>query len=116
MLAVDSKALVRRRHLQCLVHRFAYYVLASPLVSDAEYDRMEADLIRLLAAEPALHKELLYPDMCASTHIGSSNPEDYPRHVEMIAKSLLAYKDIRKPASELEEFGPEVEFEQQSLF
>ncbi len=46
-----------KQHYEQLVeqlreHEYAYYVLAAPLVSDAEYDRLFVELVDLEKANP----------------------------------------------------------------
>jgi NAD-dependent DNA ligase len=88
--------LIRRRRLQCLVHRYLYYVLGETLITDAKYDQFERDLKALVARHPELERKVCWDFLCPSRNVGSSNPEDYPRQIEQIALSLLAYQKEAK--------------------
>lgn len=79
----------------CLIHRYLYYVKAEPILSDFDYDMIERKLKRLVAAYPELAGRADYAMDCPVTNVGSSNAEDYPRRIEQIAESLLAYKKGR---------------------
>lgn len=63
-----------------LAHRYLYYVLMIPVISDKEYDKLEQ-----LAVEDADEDHPIHG-------VGSSNAEDYPKNVIAIAFDLLGMK------------------------
>ncbi len=73
--------------LEVLAHRYLYYVLARPVLTDYDYDMLE----RLAK------NEITYPDdpnVAASIdhviyQVGSENPGDYPKEVIELAFKLL---------------------------
>jgi hypothetical protein len=85
--SVDTEAapapIVRRRTDRrslgdwVLAYRYAYYVLGRSLVSDAEYDRLEAEARATLPAGHSVHG------------IGSDRRQDYPERVRALAVQLL---------------------------
>jgi NAD-dependent DNA ligase len=82
----------------CLIHRYLYYVKASPLVDDLTYDAHERKLKELVTQYPQLAFEADNQSYCPTNTVGSDNPEDYPRRIEQLAESLLKYKgDYGKP-------------------
>jgi len=75
----------------CLVHRFLYYVLDDPLISDAAYDRFERTLKALVEANPQTASRAPLAGICPLSRPGSSIAEDYPRRIEILAESLRAF-------------------------
>jgi len=59
-----------------LAHRYLYYVLGEPVVSDAVYDQMEREARAALPESSVVHK------------VGSSNPWDYSDEVKQYAEEL----------------------------
>ncbi len=57
-----------------LVHRYLYYVLSRPVISDYEYDMMERSLD---------------PDDPVRNSVGSDQAKDYSFEVRALAQSLL---------------------------
>jgi len=84
-------ALISKRRTMCLIHRYLYWVKAEPLVGDQQYDAWERELRELVTARPDLECDAAYSLMCPTRTVGSSNVEDYPRTIEQLAESLLAY-------------------------
>lgn len=70
--------------MKLLLARYAYYVLARPIMDDAEYDRLEDGLKQLEAQRP----DLAHPNSPTRTP-GSDNPDDYPRSVHRYASTHL---------------------------
>lgn len=66
----------RRACMVVLAHRYLYYVISAPIISDAEYDRLE----RELRAFETRHPELLHPKSPTQCP-GSERHDDYPRSV-----------------------------------
>jgi DNA ligase (NAD+) len=67
--------------LRLLAWRYAYYVLAQPLVSDAEYDAFEDKVRQIESVMP----QLKHPK--SPTQVpGSDNAEDYPPSVRRWAE------------------------------
>jgi NAD-dependent DNA ligase len=75
----------------CLIHRYLYYVKSESLISDFQYDTIERKLRALVAQHPALAGKADYALGCPVSNVGSSNADDYPRRIEQLAESLLAY-------------------------
>lgn len=61
---------------QCMVHRYRYYVMNSPVISDFEYDKLEQDA--LIISHP--NHPIYNP--------GSDLKESYSEHIIKIANSL----------------------------
>lgn len=61
---------------QVLVHRFLYYVLDDPVISDFEYDRLECRARSILPLESPVHG------------VGSSLRSSYPAEIEALALSM----------------------------
>lgn len=61
---------------QCMVHRYLYYVLNSPIISDQEYDRMERDATEFLDDNHPLFK------------CGSDIDSSYDDEIKEIARTL----------------------------
>lgn len=87
----DPAAQILRRRKQCLVHRYLYYVKASPMIDDATYDAWERELKALVTEYPDVAANVRYADDCPTQHVGSSNLWDYPRELQLIGDSLLVY-------------------------
>jgi len=62
---------------EVLVHRFLYYVLAEPVVSDFEYDVIEREARAVLPPESVVHK------------VGSSLTSSYSAEVQRDAMSRV---------------------------
>lgn len=77
---------------KCLVHRYLYYVLGDPIVSDRDYDMMERDAVAELEANVSLPD----PDMDDLDHPllrpGSDRPTDYPQRI----RDLAAFREAGK--------------------
>jgi NAD-dependent DNA ligase len=101
----DIIALIEKRRKQCLIHRYCYYVLAAPLISDVAYDNLEADLKRLVTLYPEQEHKAAYSLMCPTRTVGSSNLDDYPRAVEDLALSLVKHGEGGKSGEALSEEG-----------
>jgi len=91
---VSSKgiiAAITKYRTICLVHRYLYYVKAESIVSDFNYDMMERKLKALISEHPALAHKADHSSFCPTENVGSSSADDYPRSIEQLAESLLAY-------------------------
>jgi NAD-dependent DNA ligase adenylation domain len=77
----------------CLIHRYLYYVKAAPLVTDQWYDERERRLRELVTQNPGLAFEADNQGYCPITHVGSDNPDDYPRRIEQLAEDILTHKE-----------------------
>lgn len=62
--------------LEVLAHRYLYYVLARPVLSDYDYDRLEARAKRELPGDSPVHT------------VGSDCASDYPADVVAYARGL----------------------------
>lgn len=91
MTAKAIIAAITRYRTALLVHRYLYYVKSDPIVSDFNYDMMERKLKDLVAQYPALAFRADHASYCPAENVGSSNADDYPRRIEQLAESLLAY-------------------------
>jgi len=60
-----------------LAHRYLYYVLNSPVISDEEYDRLERQVLPTVTKDSMLHLA------------GSEFEEDYPNEVINYAFQML---------------------------
>lgn len=56
-----------------MCHRYRYYVLCRPTISDAEYDALEAEAMKTAAPNSPIRKP------------GSDSWKDYPQHIRMVA-------------------------------
>ncbi len=98
MTRSETAAKICRRRRQCLVHRYLYYVKCEPLIDDFAYDLLERDLRTLVEENAELAASLLYADDCPTKSVGSSNLSGYPREMQCVAESLLAYAKSTKEA------------------
>lgn len=60
-----------------LVHRYLYYVLSEPVISDYEYDAIEKEARKHLPIDNVVHQ------------VGSSLPSSYPKDVIVYAEGLI---------------------------
>ena len=60
-----------------LAHRYLYYVLAQPVLPDAEYDKIERRAREILPEDNIVHR------------VGSSLPSSYSEEVKQYADKLL---------------------------
>ncbi len=60
-----------------MAHRYLYYVLARPVISDRDYDALEKEAVATLPAEHPIHG------------VGSDNGNDYSAEVKQAAQDLL---------------------------
>lgn len=67
-----------------ILARYAYYVLATPIMSDALYDKWENELKAIVAKEP----ELEYPGSVTTT-VGSDLLKAYPMWVRRMAQEIV---------------------------
>lgn len=70
--------------MQILRHRFLYYVLAKPIISDFEYDALESKLREFESAHP----DLVHPKT-PTKFVGSNLPWDYPLGIQHLYKDDL---------------------------
>jgi NAD-dependent DNA ligase len=63
--------------IQVLAHRYLYYVLTRPVLSDYDYDLLERRAKRALPETSSVHS------------VGSERPEDYPKAAVEYAIGLL---------------------------
>jgi hypothetical protein len=70
----------------CLAHRYLYYCLAEPVLSDHEYDKLESAAIAEFIG-----------DDCPLSYPGGDNPQAYSQKTIDLALSMLR----RKKRSEL---------------
>jgi hypothetical protein len=76
----------RRLCMSLLLHRYFYYVLGRPRVSDAVYDEVEA----LLDEFERRHPELVHPKSPTRTP-GSDRMDDYPASLRWYVHQYLGY-------------------------
>ena len=86
-----------RLRKQCLVHRFLYYVLCSPLIDDPAYDLLERELVAMCQQYPEIAAATPLADDCPTKRVGSSNMEDYPKELQCVAYSLIEYNPLDNP-------------------
>lgn len=67
---------------QILLHRYCYYVLASPLIPDVEYDKLEVEARKIYPEDSVVHK------------IGSCLPSSYPEYIKNMADNYIRTKGI----------------------
>lgn len=60
-----------------MMHRYLYYVLGKPVISDKQYDDMEKTFL------------YLYPDNKNINKVGSDRGNDYSDDVKKLAESLI---------------------------
>lgn len=71
--------------MQVLLHRYLYYVVNSPVLSDLEYDRLE----ETLAEYERVHPGLRHPES-PTLHPGSTLELRYPSSVVRVGRQILA--------------------------
>jgi len=59
-----------------MLHRYCYYVLAQPLVSDFQYDIWEREAREVCATESPVHG------------VGSCLPSSYPERIKQMAEEM----------------------------
>ena len=65
---------------EVLKHRYRYYVLSAPTISDYEYDVLERKLLKMEEAGQA-------PDPYSpSRAVGSDSAHSYPPHIQLFFK------------------------------
>lgn len=68
---------VKELRRECLVHRYLYYVLCTPVISDYEYDMLERKLGQLVESSPEEPELLAFcPTRTVGSDMGSSYPEE----------------------------------------
>jgi hypothetical protein len=93
----DPMTEITKQRRRLLVHRYLYYVLASPIITDYQYDMWEKQLEALVAAHPDVAERLSkYERECPLKSPGSSRVEDYPDEVIALAESLADYHPPQK--------------------
>lgn len=78
--------MLRKSLITC---RYQYYVLHENTIADAVYDKREAELKELVTTYPNTAKKLPYHKECPTTTLGSDDPYDYPREIELFARQML---------------------------
>lgn len=111
---MDVAAQIVRRRKQLLVHRYVYYVCGESLVTDLQYDTWERELKELVATNPAIAESASYSDDCPAKQVGSSNLWDYPRELQHVGDSLIAFVE-RWPFGYFDD-TPDSETEQPEMF
>jgi len=71
-----------------MAHRYLYYVLAKPIISDQEYDRLEKQVSQKFDAENGVWVDLLPPEHPLNKP-GSSDPKSYTAKQVRLAKKML---------------------------
>lgn len=90
---MEVKQQIERRRKQLLVHRFVYYVRGESLITDFQYDMWERELRELVTKYPEVATRALYDDDCPTKVVGSSNLWDYPRELQYVGDSLIAFTE-----------------------
>lgn len=90
---MDVKKQIERRRKQLLVHRYIYYVLGESLITDFQYDTWERELRELVTLHPEIATQAVYDDDCPTKVVGSSNLWDYPRELQYLGDSLIAFTE-----------------------
>jgi hypothetical protein len=87
-----ARQIVKRR-TQLLIHRYLYYVRCEPLIDDFTYDMMERELKALVVENPEIAAAVRYAADCPTQTVGTSNLWGYPREVQYLGDSLLAFNE-----------------------
>src|SRR5215210_3836148 len=87
---VDPVARVAQLRKDIEYHNYRYYVLDDPVISDAEYDRLFDELVRL----EAMHPELATPES-PTRRVGGKPAEGFApvRHRVMMLSLANAFHD-----------------------
>ncbi len=64
---------------QCMVHRYLYYVLFEPIISDYEYDMLEKEAEKVAPEDHPIHRH------------GSDLKSSYDKKIIDIANNLLGF-------------------------
>ena len=81
---IEPKERIRNLTNLLLFHRYMYYVLAEPIISDYEYDMLEKDLVQLETEYP----EFKRPDSPTDT-IGADMASAYSGTVRTMVDEYL---------------------------
>lgn len=77
----------RKLCMECLVHRYLYYVIGKPTATDEQYDRLE----QLVAKYEGMFLES-GPHPNSPTQVpGSDNPADYPAGIRWYVHQYLGF-------------------------
>ena len=90
---MDPLIQIAKRRRQIIVHRYIYYVLSTSLITDLQYDMWDRELTSLVAQYPEAAATAAYADDCPSKCVGSSNLWDYPRELQYLGDSLVAFNE-----------------------
>ena len=90
---MDAAKQITKRRTQLLIHRYLYYVRCESLIDDFTYDMMERELKALVAENAQLAETLKYADDCPTKTVGTSNIWDYPKELQHLGDSLLAFNE-----------------------
>jgi NAD-dependent DNA ligase len=74
----DIKKKIGQLRLTCLQHRYRYYVLCSPTISDFSYDALERELRGLVQKYPEVANEACWAEFCPVVTVGSEMEDSYP--------------------------------------
>lgn len=64
--------------LAVLRHRYRYYVLCDPTISDYEYDVLETRLRLAVTLNPEAAARAQYANICPTSTVGSELEDSYP--------------------------------------
>lgn len=94
----EAKDEINRLRRICLVHRYLYYVLNDPVISDLQYDKFENRLREILKLFPHLSDECDYHWCCPTRVVGSEFASAYPLTIPPLAQSIHDYAVKLNPA------------------
>jgi len=89
----EIRELILRRRRQTIVARICYYCFDANIMPDAEYDKRERELKKLVSEYPKIAAKVKYHRLCPSWTVGSSVIKEYPVELVGVARGLLKYME-----------------------
>lgn len=89
-----KKEIYRHKCMMLLKHRYLYYVLNDPEITDIQYDKMEKQLQQFESD----NSSMVHPHSPTRT-VGSSDVSSYPKSIRMLYQDRKKVKKIEIKAT-----------------